>query len=181
MPQRSRGALQRLHDHRRTPEEELLDDWSIEARDDLITALDEVHLRWGGPYAEALRARLNTHRARVEADLQHYDQLVTTVVARVPDLVITHGEPHVANVVHSDGGPVLIDWDLVRWAPRERDLWMLGDVDDVDAEAVDAYRLRWQLTDVALAAVAVRGAETSDADLEVAWRGLQAYLPEGSA
>jgi spectinomycin phosphotransferase/16S rRNA (guanine(1405)-N(7))-methyltransferase len=38
--------------------------------------------------------------------------------------VITHGEPYGPNLVEvDDGRTMLVDWDLVLLAPRERDLW----------------------------------------------------------
>ena len=39
--------------------------------------------------------------------------------------VVTHGEPHPVNVMQTDAGRVLIDWDTVAIAPPERDLWMV--------------------------------------------------------
>ena len=56
-----------------------------------------------------------------------HDELVDATVAGGIDFVVTHGEPHAGNVVHAKSGPMLIDWDTARWAPRERDLWSLVD------------------------------------------------------
>ena len=38
---------------------------------------------------------------------------------------MTHGEPHAGNVMRTDEGRLLVDWDTVALAPPERDLWML--------------------------------------------------------
>ena len=71
-------------------------------------------------------------------------------------------EPHAGNTMLTPGGWVLIDWDTVLVAPRERDLWHLdrGDPADFDAYAgatgvspvpslLDLYRLRWDIADIA--------------------------------
>ena len=43
-----------------------------------------------------------------------------------PGRVVTHGEPHPGNVLRMQaGGLRLVDWDTVRLAPPERDLWMV--------------------------------------------------------
>jgi aminoglycoside phosphotransferase (APT) family kinase protein len=40
-----------------------------------------------------------------------------------PWRVLTHGEPHGANVLLGEGGLSLVDWDTVGIAEPERDLW----------------------------------------------------------
>ena len=90
------------------------------------------------------------------------DRLAAAVEKRGSPWVVTHGEPHSANVMRTDSGHVLVDWDTAALAPRERDLWMLvedGDEDlagyadatghEVDPEAVDFFRLTWDLKDLA--------------------------------
>jgi uncharacterized protein len=44
--------------------------------------------------------------------------------------VVTHGEPHPANVMLVTGTLVLIDWDTVALAVPERDLWMVAPIGD---------------------------------------------------
>ena len=54
-----------------------------------------------------------------------------------------------------------VDWDTAALAPRERDLWMLADEPDdlaayaeltgaeIDRDALDFFRLTWDLKDIA--------------------------------
>ena len=79
------------------------------------------------------------------------------------DWVVTHGEPHAANVMRTSEGRVLLDWDTVALAPPERDLWMLvvgGGAEAADLyaratgttvneAAIDFFRLTWDLKDLA--------------------------------
>jgi aminoglycoside phosphotransferase (APT) family kinase protein len=66
--------------------------------------------------------------------------------------VLTHGEPHAANVVFTSAGPVLIDWDTTMVAPKERDLWMIAadgfSVGDVSPELIRLYRAQWDLSEL---------------------------------
>ena len=101
-----------------------------------------------GPHAAAAAALLHRQRADIHALARNYDDLVR----RAPppdDWVLTHGEPHAANVVFTDGGPVLIDWDTTKVAPRERDLWMIAadgfDVGDANPDLLQLYRAQWDL------------------------------------
>ena len=77
-------------------------------------------------------------------------------------MVITHGEPHAANVVIDTTGPVLVDWESALVAPPERDLWVLdpGDGSVLAAyteatgvalveERLDYYRLWYDLFEIA--------------------------------
>ena len=41
--------------------------------------------------------------------------------------VVTHGEPHGGNFLHTGGGLRLADWDTVALASPERDLWLFED------------------------------------------------------
>jgi spectinomycin phosphotransferase len=102
-------------------------------------------------------------------------------------LVPTHGEPHPGNVVRTQGGPVLVDWETARLAEPERDLWLVAARTDLDVVAqytersgrrVDVARLRtralrWSVADVAgfVAALLAAPEETPD----TAWQ-LQALL-----
>ena len=93
-----------------------------------------------------------------------YDAEVQTVRAATTSWVLTHGEPHPGNLIRTENGLRLVDWDTVLLAPPERDLWLLAR-DGVSDEQVAAeyaartghradprgmrlQRRRWALTDV---------------------------------
>jgi spectinomycin phosphotransferase len=123
----------------------------LPGRRHIESALRELREPWpGGPYAERAREALAAHAADVADLLELADRLAASIAARGAGWVVTHGEPHTANVMHTGDGLALIDWDTVALAPPERDLWMVaGAAADADAEAIDYFRLMWDLKDLA--------------------------------
>jgi spectinomycin phosphotransferase len=136
----------------------------LPGRSDLDSALQDVNQSWsGGPFSEPARRVLARHAADVAALLALADRLAVEVAARSSNWVVTHGEPHAANVMRTEERLVLIDWDTVALAPPERDLWMVaGDTGDevdiyadatghrVDRVATNFFRIAWQLADIAV-------------------------------
>ena len=91
--------------------------------------------------------------------------------------VVTHGEPHAANVMRTANGRVLLDWDTVALAPPERDLWMpvFGGSDAADLyvratgtqineAALDFFWLAWDLKDLAEYLNVLRGPHQENDD-----------------
>lgn len=154
------------------------DDLSIPQREGLAAALDALGSPWDrGPYGERARAHLDAHAADLVTLLDRYDRMAAVVLAEPERFVVTHGEPHHANVVRvADGGWALVDWDTACLAPPERDLWHL----EHDAarlpvaarqEVLDLYRLWWDLTETAIYATDLHGPH-DDEDAAVQWAGL---------
>jgi len=88
-------------------------------------------------------------------------------------------------VLRGAGGLLLIDWDTAGLALPERDLWLVAGDDAraagryteltgrrVSGAAMDLYRLRWSLDDIALSVGDFRGPHEQDEDTELAWAGL---------
>lgn len=156
----------------------------VPGRSDLEVALGSLDSPWtGGPYSEPAREWLTANRHLVAASLDRYDRLAGEAATR--DFVITHGEPHAGNLIRTDDGLRLIDWDTVAMAPPERDLWMLDDGTvyglqayteasghAIDRSALDFYRLAWLVTDVAAFTTELRRAHADDANSAHAWRAL---------
>ena len=80
------------------------------------------------------------------------------------NLVITHGEPHPANLMLAAGRLVLIDWDTAALAPPERDVSLIATTSgegtdryqqaagrNLDPAVMTLYRVRWYLDDLASA------------------------------
>ena len=78
-----------------------------------------------GPFAEPARALLAARATRFSARCEPTSERAERLRQRSDGWVVTHGEPHRANlIVDTEGGsPYLVDWDTALVAPRERDLW----------------------------------------------------------
>lgn len=117
-----------------------------------------------GPHAAAAEALLHRRAADIHGLARLHDDLARCAPP-VDEWVVTHGEPHAANVVFTNDGPVLIDWDTVKVAPRERDLWMIAAdgfaVPGADRDMLRLYRVQWDLDE--LTDYALRFADPDDA------------------
>ena len=156
------------------------EDFAVPNRAGLLDAL--AHLDdgpWdGGPYGEAARTRLRPEAERVHRAFARYDGLVAAEAARPERRVVTHGEPHPANVlVTPDGARLLIDWDTALLAPPERDLRHARGPGG-DPDVLELYRLRWALEEVAGYALALRAPHEATEDTALFLEGLEEYLAE---
>lgn len=121
-----------------------------------------------------------------------YDELATAVAAGRAGWVVTHGEPHAANVMRTDAGQlVLIDWDTAALGPRERDLWMVeprndedwnayvaaGGSTELDTSAIELYRTQWTLAELSEYTAQFRGPHLEDANTRSAWGKFSSELP----
>ncbi|MGW6199135.1 phosphotransferase enzyme family protein [Kribbella sp. NPDC055110] len=184
--------LGRLH---AAPAPEALQRWDpvIPDRDALLAALADLDRPWSsGPYAEPTRLRLAGAIGHVHRRLAQYDALVRELEASDDPWVVTHGEPHSANVLRAtDGRMWLIDWDTVRLAPRERDLAaIVGGPTDVlpayQAEAgpvspraavLELFDVWWSLAEIASYVELFRRPHTESQDSRESWQNLTAYVP----
>jgi spectinomycin phosphotransferase len=125
----------------------------LPGRGHIESALRDVDEPWaGGPLSEQARRAFAGGASDVAELLALADRLAAGVAERGGEWVVAHGEPHAANVMRTGTGHVLVDWDTVALAPPERDLWMVVDTTGhtgADPEAVDYFRLTWDLKDLA--------------------------------
>jgi aminoglycoside phosphotransferase (APT) family kinase protein len=166
------------------------DDFALPNLTGLRGALEDLGSTWSaGPFAESTRGLLARHAGPLTDALERYRELVVSVVAAGAGLVPTHGEPHPGNTIATHAGVVLIDWDTLLLAPPERDLWSLREEDPqvvdhyrrltgrvVQQEAMQLYRLRWDLTEVCLYVTQFRRPHQRSEDTAEAWNGLQHHL-----
>jgi spectinomycin phosphotransferase len=158
----------------------------LPGRRGLETALRDLDQQWsGGPFSEPARAALAAGASHVRELIELADGLLAEVRARDADWVVTHGEPHAANVMRTAHGYVLIDWDTVALAPPERDLWMLagGEAElaaytsttghEPDEAAQRLFRLAWDLGDLAEYVNALRGSHGETADARAALSAIE--------
>ena len=148
----------------------------LPGRGHIEAGLRDVDETWsGGPLAEPARRALAERASDVAELLALADRLAASVAERGGDWVVTHGEPHPANVIRTGAGHVLVDWDTVALAPPERDLWMVVDATeqgDVDREALDYFRLTWNLKDLAEYLKLLRSPHGRTDDTLRAYRGV---------
>lgn len=165
--------------------------FAVPNRADLEAAIGSVSTAWtGGRYAEPARQLLSEHLEGVRRLLALYDELVQAALTEPQGWSVTHGEPHSANVLRTDEGLRLIDWDTALVAPVERDLWMLLDSPDdqlakqytaatghaVDQSALRLYALWWDLCEIAIYIAQFRADHEDTEDTSVAWDNLQHFI-----
>src|SRR5437588_912562 len=135
----------------------------LPGRHHLEAALMELNEAWsGGPLSEPARKAVGDSASELAELLSLADRLSADAQKRVGGWVVTHGEPQAANVMLPGEAPLLGDWDTVALAPPERDLWMpvVGGTDaaeiyvlatgtQLDATALNFFRLTWDLKDLA--------------------------------
>jgi len=162
-----------------------IDDLSIVGRAELAASVDPNAIWEGGPYSRPAANMLADHADTIRRLLVRYDDLARELRDRPGGVVLTHGEPHAANTIRTTDGWVLIDWDTVLLAPPERDLWNLdpGDGSILRAyagatgttprpSALELYRIRWDLTDIAVYLQRFRRPHARTADDEKSWNKL---------
>jgi spectinomycin phosphotransferase len=168
------------------------EDFTLPGRGELEAAIGLLDTPWaGGPFAEPARRLLQEHAGRLRERLRTYDQRAAAVLDDQGTWVVTHGEPHSANVLRTpDGGLRLLDWDTLLIGPRERDLWMVLDDDltgweqyrdvagdvDLNTQTLALYRERWALAEICIYVGEFRRPHEETEDTRVCWRELAAYL-----
>ncbi|WP_308169907.1 phosphotransferase [Acrocarpospora catenulata] len=160
----------------------------LPGRDALEAALNDLEKPWtGGPFAEPARELLTKKAGYVTQLLGEFDRLAEQVRNTVPTWVITHGEPHPGNLLRNANGLHLIDWETVRIAPPERDLWMLADDGilteytqatghQVTREGLDLFRLWWEANDIAIFVEELRRPHHATEDITASWTYLNSYF-----
>jgi spectinomycin phosphotransferase len=188
-------VLRALADLHALPVPPELPRWQPDDYPDLILALDEVAEPWDavGPFTGTVQDLVRTHASSLRQRLADFAAASAALTARRHD-VISHGEPHAANVLwlaesasRSDArrrtpasklqGPIaLLDWDTVRAAPKERDLAVaLPDADSGEwAAATSAYVGAGGSGEIDIAAVGLFREEWGLNDIDVTLRELRA-------
>jgi len=156
----------------------------------LTAALGALDRPWqGGPFSEPARRALAGHVGSVSRWLELLFDLARTLEEAGAAEVVTHGEPHPANIMRTVDGLRLIDWDTVALARPERDLWMLDDgltgvfglYEDLTKHAVSTtaiafYRLAWTLSDIASFAEIFRSPHGETEWMYQKWRVFEQLL-----
>ncbi len=203
-------VLRALAEMHALPVPDLLPRWQPETYAGIRSALTEKDASWAlaGPHAESARHLVLTNAGSLTRRLEDFDARSVDLLSHRHD-VISHGEPHAANVLvlesgHPSGGlnsPIaLLDWDTVRAAPRERDLAVAlpgadsvelpeatriyleasGDIDDLDQDVIALFREEWALNDIDVTLTELRAPHGDTADTRAALQILGNYAATGT-
>ena len=181
--------------HQASPPAELpLWQFDVPLRTELVDALDHLDEPWAsGPYAERCRNQLRTSTDLLSDLFERYDELAHLLRASSEPWVVSHGEPHPGNFVTSTSGDLyLIDWDTVRLAPRERDVWLLcgeneaamrayldnANQPELRPEVLELFRLRWRLQDICVNVAWLRAPHDDSDDSRLALQYLSESITE---
>ena len=165
-------------------------DFTLQNVDGLQVAMDSTGQPWRtGPYGERARDLLTRHASGVIALITAYGELAASAKSRPERFVITHGEPDARNVLKTPAGFVIVDWDFVRLAPPERDLWDLAETDRsvltayaeatgtaIDTDALALFRMWYDLSEIAGDLDLFRAPHDDTEDAAESWRNLQYFL-----
>ena len=161
-------------------------------RGDLAAFLLDPDRPWdGGSFSEPARRLLVTRTADLAQLAAGFDRLAGITAPARADRVITHGEPHPANLMSVNGRLVLIDWDTAALAPPERDIALIAATSnegidryqqatgrELDPAVITLYRLRWYLDDLASAIRLFRNHHRDTPDTRRWWHGLVSELEQ---
>jgi spectinomycin phosphotransferase len=153
-------------------------------------ALAATNRPWNnGPLSESARHVLHEHLDLITVWLDQLSTAAAQLAATPRRFVVTHGEPHPGNLIHTASGLRIVDWDTVALAPPERDLWMIADIDPTllthylertatipDDHLLTTYRLLWAVTDLAAFTAQLRAPHPGNADDKRALCGLSDLL-----
>ncbi|GAB4066720.1 hypothetical protein GCM10028777_20550 [Angustibacter speluncae] len=184
---RSAARLSRLHAARVGAD---VRSWAPLVGPDLGDRLADLLARdWdGGPHGATAHEALLAGLDDVRTWTARYHRLAarTDPATWVP----THGEPHTRNLLRTDAGELVVDWESLAVAPRERDLatlvdhgpgwedayaWPAGRVGP-DPDLLELFDLEWRLDEIAQYAVLFAGEHADDADARTSLGGLRHEL-----
>ena len=150
--------------------------WRPLVRADFAAGLrGRLEAAWdGGPFAAQARTALRDRLDAITEWTRRYHALAE--LARGERWVPTHGEPHERNQLITAEGCLLVDWESLKLAPRERDLRVLVDAGATDIDAswsmVEMFDLEWRLDEVSQYADWFESPHSGNASDRVALGGL---------
>jgi hypothetical protein len=175
------------------------DSLTVPIRSQFFESLDALRSDWNhGPFGESARRLLGDNESLIRELWDRCDELADEVRDAGVEWVITHGQLHPANVLRAIGDvPILIDWDCVALAPRERDLgrhwgglaeprtredWVAytsaGAGAGINPSAVDLYWHIGLLWGLCVSTGTLHSPHVDDADTRHMWTMLQSLLSE---
>jgi len=162
---------------------------------DAEAALADLDRPWtGGPMGEAARALVRANAASVRVRIDDFARRTAELLPGDVPWVLSHGEPHTANVRWTDDGRVLlVDWDTLSVRPPESDLGaVLGTADGPEParayvaaggvdrplrpELLDLFDRAWDLAEIDSYLGQLHAPHPGNADDEHALADVRRYL-----
>lgn len=135
-----------------------------------------------GPMGMQARALILENVATLQSKACRYLELTEEAMGQRQRWVPTHGEPHFANQILSDGALRFVDWESLRLAPKERDVVGLPTAAwpqfQPNPAMIDLFRLEWTLAEIDEYAHWFSAEHTGDADDLLALEKLRSELAE---
>ncbi|CAN5197145.1 N/A [soil metagenome] len=135
-----------------------------------------------GPFGERARAAVAAHLSAVYEWVRRYVVLTERAERTYQTWVPTHGEPDTGNQLVTPTRRLLVDWESLALAPRERDLdgLLASSADwqraygnhEPDAQMLEMFDLEWRLSEIAEYAAWFRAPHTGTASDTIAFGGL---------
>ncbi len=133
-----------------------------------------------GPHGEAARDALSERLDDVARWTADYLRLAASTDPAT--WVATHGEPHTRNLLMTDDATLLVDWESLRLAPRERDLRHLGARSTAgDPALLEMFDLEWRLDEISQYADWLQASHPGNDSDRIALGGLRHELTRPAA
>jgi spectinomycin phosphotransferase len=130
------SAMRALHDvdlppdlRRRIPSEDFSPRWRERVRAFQSQVEGGAQIQINDPIAAQLATFMRGHSAEISHLVEHTGQLAALMHARARPWVLCHGDVHPGNLLLPTADPsalYIVDWDNPIYAPRERDLALVG-------------------------------------------------------
>jgi spectinomycin phosphotransferase len=130
------SAMRTIHDaglppdlRRRIPSEDFSARWRERVRAFQSQVEGGAQVEFNDPIAAQLAAFMRKHSAEISHLVEHTEQLAALMHARPRPWVLCHGDVHPGNLLLPTANPsalYIVDWDNPIYAPRERDLALVG-------------------------------------------------------
>ena len=154
--------------------------WRPLVRADFAHALrGRLQAAWdAGPFASQAHTALRDHLDAIAGWTERYHALAE--LAPRERWVPTHGEPHERNQLITPEGTLLVDWESLKLAPRERDLRVLVAAGatgiEVNWSMIEMFDLEWRLDEISQYAEWFASPHPGNASDRVAFGGLLGEL-----
>jgi spectinomycin phosphotransferase len=130
------STIRSIHDaglptelRRRIPSEDFSPRWRERVRAFQSQVEVTAQAEFNDPIAAQLAAFMRGHRAEITHLVERTEQLAASMHARARPWVLCHGDLHPGNLLLPTTDPsalYIVDWDNPIYAPRERDLALVG-------------------------------------------------------